>query len=105
MISLNITTVEQIKIMNIHDHENALLGEMFPWWTMGARRATIREWDAEWGALNTEGNIWWRGSARVNWESVMGKRVWAWFRTSLPFPSPFSLGLNVGVNSSSGTCG
>lgn len=26
-----------------------------------------------------EGNIWWLGSKRANWEAVMGKSVWWWF--------------------------
>lgn len=28
----------------------------------------------------TEGNIWWLGSARKNWEQVMGTNPLLWFR-------------------------
>ena len=38
------------------------------------------KWDEEWGALTREGNIWWLGSRRANWEATMGKSVLEWFR-------------------------
>jgi hypothetical protein len=31
-----------------------------------------KSYDAEWGALDTEGNVWWPGSARAGWEDVIG---------------------------------
>jgi hypothetical protein len=37
-------------------------------------------WDAEWGKIGTEGNLFWLGSIRNNWEAVMGKQVPWWFR-------------------------
>lgn len=38
-----------------------------------------RNWDAEWGRPGLEGNIWWLGGRRQNWEAVMGKNIWWWF--------------------------
>ena len=46
-----------------------------------------KQWDSEWGDIDTEGNIWWLGSARKNWEAVMGEHVWEWF-CEFPYPPP-----------------
>jgi palmitoyltransferase len=44
-----------------------------------AKRVAVKQWEAEWGKTDTERNIWWLGSAKANWEAVMGKnRLW-WF--------------------------
>ena len=43
------------------------------------RKAIVRQWDAEWGELATEVNIWWLGSSRANWEYRMGKNWVGWF--------------------------
>lgn len=43
-----------------------------------ARRKTLKEWDHEWGALSTEGNIWWMGSRSKEWFSVMGPNALGW---------------------------
>lgn len=43
-----------------------------------ARRRTLKEWDHEWGALSTEGNIWWMGSRSKEWFSVMGPNALGW---------------------------
>lgn len=45
-----------------------------------ARIRTVKSWDEEWGKLKTEGNIWWLGSPRKNWEQTMGKNPWGWIR-------------------------
>lgn len=47
------------------------------------RKQLRKEWDEEWGDLYTEGNIWWLGSPRANWEYRMGKNPWGWFREYL----------------------
>lgn len=44
---------------------------------------TTERWDAEWGRLGREGNLWWLGSARANWEATMGKAKLGWFRASV----------------------
>lgn len=45
-----------------------------------AKRRTRKQWDEEWGRIGCEGNLWWLGSYRANWEAVMGHHVWGWFR-------------------------
>jgi len=37
-----------------------------------------RRFDREWGALNTEANIWWRGNGYDEWVDVMGKHWLGW---------------------------
>ena len=79
LIRLNVSTVEHVKISNMKERESELLGQMFKFYHFGEKRRTIRNWDHEWGRLTKEGNIWWLGNARTNWESTMGKNVWWWF--------------------------
>ena len=43
----------------------------------------VREWDREWGKMETEGNLWYLGSVRAHWELVMGTNAWTWFREYL----------------------
>ncbi|KIM21496.1 hypothetical protein M408DRAFT_333414 [Serendipita vermifera MAFF 305830] len=38
-----------------------------------------KRWNTEWGRIGKEGNLWWLGSNRANWEAVMGKNPWTWF--------------------------
>lgn len=44
-----------------------------------AKRKTREQWDKEWGRIDEEGNLWWLGSTRENWISVMGSSKWGWF--------------------------
>lgn len=44
------------------------------------RQQQKRQWNAEWGRVEREGNLWWLEDWRTNWEQVMGKSVWEWFR-------------------------
>jgi len=57
------------------------------------RRALRRQWDAEWGRIGKEGNLWWLGSDLENWESVMGKNAWTWFCESTSWFSRLALRL------------
>jgi len=43
-----------------------------------AKRRTRQRWDQEWGRITKEGNIWWLGGGRENWESVMSENRWWW---------------------------
>jgi hypothetical protein len=43
-----------------------------------AKAQKRREWDKEWGALSTEGNIWWKGSQHAEWVDVMGVSWLGW---------------------------
>ena len=45
-----------------------------------SRRRIQKQWDAEWGKIGTEGNLWWLGSRRANWEATMGRKKWGWIR-------------------------
>lgn len=78
LIMLNLTTVEDYGIKSMQERESYTLSQMFPWWNLKAKKRTRRAWDEEWGGLKTEGNIWWLGSWRTNWEQVMGKNPWGW---------------------------
>lgn len=48
---------------------------------------TKRQWDLDWGRLGREGNLWWLGSRRANWEMVMGKKKLGWFRAFVFCPA------------------
>jgi palmitoyltransferase len=95
LICLNLSTLEHVKLVHMQETEAALLGQMFSCWEFGEKGRTKREWDEQWGDLNTEGNIWWLGSSRKNWESVMGENIWGWF---LPIGRPESDGLEYPIN-------
>ncbi|KAL4077514.1 zf-DHHC-domain-containing protein [Scleroderma citrinum] len=71
LILLNQTTVESMSARAMKDRENATLTAAFGWWGYGAKRRTRHRWDQEWGRMSKEGNIWWLGSDRDNWEAVM----------------------------------
>ncbi|KAJ3509619.1 hypothetical protein NLJ89_g5124 [Agrocybe chaxingu] len=73
MILQGQTTVESMQIRSMKEREDHTLANSMACWEFGAKRRKQREWDHEWGALNTEGNIWWRGSSREEWIDVMGK--------------------------------
>ncbi|EJD04892.1 zf-DHHC-domain-containing protein [Fomitiporia mediterranea MF3/22] len=85
MIMLNQTSVEGLMMSNMRHREHAILGQMVPlcdWRRSNVhkrRKALRKEWDTEWGKLDTEGNIWWLESAGENWRYRMGRNVWGWF--------------------------
>lgn len=80
LILLNLTTVEQMKIQDMREHESAMLAERYSMCAFSKKREARARWDEEWGRPVFEGNIWWLGSERKNWESVMGMSIWSWFR-------------------------
>ena len=90
LILLNMTTVERMRVQDMKEHESAMLANMYSMCAFAKKRRTRAEWDEEWGRPTIEGNIWWLGSGRKNWESVMGHSVWSWFRE---FRSPMVLTL------------
>ncbi|KAG1732653.1 DHHC palmitoyltransferase-domain-containing protein [Suillus paluster] len=79
LIMLNQTTVESLGFRNMKEREQDNLARMHRCYDFGAKRRTRQRWDKEWGRIDKEGNLWWLGSNRANWESVMGKNVWWWF--------------------------
>ncbi|KIM57547.1 hypothetical protein SCLCIDRAFT_1132611 [Scleroderma citrinum Foug A] len=95
LILLNQTTVESMAARTIKDREKAALSDAFGWWECGAKRRTRQRWNQEWGRIAKEGNIWWLGGDRENWESVMSKNRWWWFFPVGRCPSD---GMNFPVN-------
>ncbi|KAI0633015.1 zf-DHHC-domain-containing protein [Trametes polyzona] len=89
------STVESLEVRRIHEREARVLKRLHPWWDFRGKRATRRQWDAEWGRVGKEGHPWWLGSARKNWEATMGDRVWMWF---LPIGKSPDDGLHYQLN-------
>lgn len=58
-----------------------------------------KAWDEEWGSIDKEGNLWWLGSGKKEWEEVMGKNPWGWFCEyfHISFSSSFFLQLSVPI--------
>ncbi|KAF8999876.1 DHHC palmitoyltransferase-domain-containing protein [Cyathus striatus] len=77
-IWLNQTTVESVQIRSMKERETTALQSAFGFCNPSAKTHTRKEWDAEWGALNTEGNIWWLGNGSRNWTDVMGRNKLGW---------------------------
>ncbi|GAA5958926.1 hypothetical protein JCM8115_000692 [Rhodotorula mucilaginosa] len=84
LILRNMTTIEQIGLARMRQRERAALASEYGFFGYRAKKATRREWDKRWGRPDREGNIWWLGSSRANWEMVFGKAKLGWF---LPIPS------------------
>ena len=80
LILLNLTTVEQIRVQDVKEHVSATIAETYSMCAFAKKRRAKAQWDEEWGRPAIEGNIWWLGSGRKNWESVMGQSVCSWFR-------------------------
>jgi len=98
MAFTNSTTVEQYTHQRVRDQRKAVLEMAFPLCRRRGYRNRLevrRLWDAEWGQVGTEGNVWWLGSFRANWEARMGKNPWGWF---LPIGKSRSDGLEYPVN-------
>ncbi|GAA6002439.1 hypothetical protein JCM10207_001119 [Rhodosporidiobolus poonsookiae] len=84
LILRNMTTIEEISMNRMKQRERTALNSAYGFWDWRAKRATRREWDRQWGRHGTEGNLWWLGSKRANWEAVMGEHKLPWF---LPIPA------------------
>lgn len=104
LIIFNQSTVETMRAQEMKEREKAVLKRMYPWYKLryvllpahvnmghsspnlaqpntlhSAKREARRQWDQEWGRIDEEGNLWWLGSRKENWISVMGPSKWAWF--------------------------
>ncbi|KAJ7750903.1 DHHC palmitoyltransferase-domain-containing protein [Mycena metata] len=96
MVLLSQTTVENLGVQRMREHERAgLEAAGVACWDVGAKRRALEAYDEEWGSPNTEGNVWWAGSARAGWEDVMGKNVVGWV---LPIGAPLGDGLHYQPN-------
>lgn len=96
LIMANMTTVEQMGTHRMRNREQRVLSRLHKWWEFRARRETVAQWDNEWGRIGKEGHMWWLGSARKNWEAVMGDRVWMWFRECFQCSSWVGIGESDG---------
>jgi palmitoyltransferase len=106
LILLNMTTVEHLGMQRMRDRERSVLDQMIrlpcscsgepdvspvaaplagrsPVRVLISRRRILKQWDVEWGRIDTEGNLWWLGSRRANWESTMGTSKLGWLREYL----------------------
>ncbi|KAI0289309.1 DHHC palmitoyltransferase-domain-containing protein [Multifurca ochricompacta] len=95
LITTNQTTVEHVAARAMKDRENAVLNEMHSFWACAAKRRTRQAWDAEWGRIGLEGNLWWLGDLRAHWEQVFGPRTWTWL---LPIGTSKDIGLEYPRN-------
>jgi palmitoyltransferase len=91
----NLSTVESLDVHDQQSIERAGIARMYPWWALTQKGAAKRRLDAEWGRIGKEGTLWWRGSRRDNFESVMGPRGIRWV---LPLGGPVDMGLEYPVN-------
>ncbi|KII90880.1 hypothetical protein PLICRDRAFT_39484 [Plicaturopsis crispa FD-325 SS-3] len=92
LIFRNITTVEKKGNQAVY----AALGRGQRFWRLRAKTATRRAWEAEWGSIGREGNLWWAGSgARAHWEEVMGEGWGGWI---LPIGGNPTAGLQYPTN-------
>ncbi|TFK26936.1 zf-DHHC-domain-containing protein [Coprinopsis marcescibilis] len=95
LIVMGQTTVESMQIRTMKHRESQQLMKAFSCWQISAKRFTLKEWDQEWGKLDTEGNLWWIGGKRREWEHVMGTNPLGWI---LPIGRGLGDGLDYPVN-------
>lgn len=94
MLLHNVTTLEQVRVQDWHEAEEAALAARFRWWQLGQKAATRKRWQIEWGTVYVEGNRWFVGLRR-NWQGSMGTRKALWF---LPLGRPLDDGVAFPVN-------
>lgn len=99
LVSLNMTTIEDIMFSRIAEHEATELDYAFGWADLKGKSQTRKRWVQEWGRLRREGNPWWLGSAGKkcvrlafaacgsfadptpippSWRAVFGDKWWIW---------------------------
>ncbi|PFH50212.1 hypothetical protein AMATHDRAFT_145711 [Amanita thiersii Skay4041] len=89
------TTIESMIIQGMKRRESESLNKAFSCCDFRGKWHIRREWDMEWGDLDTEANIWWLGSKRKGWEDVMGLNKLGWL---LPIGRSLNDGLTYPVN-------
>ena len=87
LITMNWSTVEQLNTSRMKERETRVLSRLHAWYQFDAKRRTKQEWDEQWGRIGKEGNLYWLGSARKNWEAVMGDKWYQWIRESYLYAS------------------
>ncbi|KAF8064338.1 DHHC palmitoyltransferase-domain-containing protein [Lyophyllum atratum] len=83
LICLGQTTVESMMARSMRHREDRTMSDVLGTCAILGKRRTRRRWDAEWGRIDQEGNIWWLGSGMEGWKDVMGRNPWGWFCESL----------------------
>ncbi|KXN92539.1 putative palmitoyltransferase ZDHHC20 [Leucoagaricus sp. SymC.cos] len=89
------TTVESMTIHSTKEREAAALTREFGICGFAEKREAKRQWNEEWGDLDSEGNLWWTGSKKQGWIDVMGSNPLGWI---LPIGRSSSNGLSYPVN-------
>ncbi|KAF8588037.1 zf-DHHC-domain-containing protein [Ramaria rubella] len=95
LVLFNTTTVEHMGMERMRARELSGLSEGHSYNVLVARRKIVKRWDGEWGRIDTEGNLWWLGSKRANWEATMGRNKWGWI---LPIGRSLGDGLTYPTN-------
>ncbi|KAJ7305533.1 DHHC palmitoyltransferase-domain-containing protein [Mycena albidolilacea] len=99
LILLSQTTVESLGIKRVKARDSAGLDAAgLGCWQVGAKRRALASYDAEWGAPDTEGNVWWAGSARAGWEDAMGRGGRGGLGWVFPIGAPLGDGLHYVPN-------
>ncbi|MBW0540119.1 hypothetical protein O181_079834 [Austropuccinia psidii MF-1] len=94
LIFRNLSTIEKMNINRIKKKEFHMIRELYSGMILNNEkihnpkcykfmgiwktRKIVRQLDYEWGDFTKEGNIWWLGNNRENWETVMGTNVFGW---------------------------
>ncbi|KAG7451015.1 zf-DHHC-domain-containing protein [Guyanagaster necrorhizus] len=95
LLYLSQTTVEAMYDRSMKEREGHILNDAFGLCGFIEKIRVQRLWDAEWGRIGREGNLWWLGSGRKGWEDVMGD--W-WVGWIFPVGRGLSDGLNYTTN-------
>ncbi|GAA5842481.1 hypothetical protein JCM11251_007326 [Rhodosporidiobolus azoricus] len=83
LILRNMTTIEEISMNRMKQRERTALNSAYGFWALREKSKIRKAWNRQWGRHGKEGNLWWLGSKRANWEAVMGKDKLPWL-----FPIP-----------------
>lgn len=67
-------------ISDMRHRETAALQKEYGMLALRQKKRLVKEWDVEWGKLNTEANLWWLGKKSLNWKAAMGSSAWKWLR-------------------------
>ncbi|GLB44476.1 putative DHHC palmitoyltransferase family protein [Lyophyllum shimeji] len=95
LIWLGQTTLENLQARSMKERESRVMTDVLGWCAFREKLRTKRVWDAEWGRIDREGNIWWLGSGKKEWVDVMGKNPLGW---CLPIGKSLNDGLTYPVN-------
>ncbi|KAK0204645.1 zf-DHHC-domain-containing protein [Desarmillaria ectypa] len=95
LLYLSQTTVEAMTDRSMKEREGHMLNDAFGLCGFTQKIRVQRSWNAEWGRIGREGNLWWLGSGRKGWEDVMGD--W-WVGWIFPVGRGLSDGLNYTAN-------